>query len=75
MTVNPAIRYYTSTFSGLSTVTITHGLGYRPQVELLIDDGSIDYEYIKGIAKTTITTEQIIVDFGNYNLSGRIVYS
>ena len=75
MAIPDNVKQYTAVFaSPLAIWTINHGLGFKPVVQLLIDDGDIDYEYVKGIAETTVSNTQIIINFGNYTPTGRVTY-
>ena len=75
MAVPNDVKQWTEEFpSPLSVWTINHNLGIKPIVQVLIDDGNVNYEYIRGIAKTTVSTTQIVISFGSYTATGRVTY-
>ena len=68
------VQYYEE-FSNVSSVTVTHDLGYKPIVVVQWDDGVDGRDYrALGASVKHVSSNQFIVDFGNYTFSGRITY-
>ena len=75
MPVSANIIRYTELFSNVSTVVVTHNLGYKPIVVIQWDDGVGGRDYrAMGAPVRHASDNQFTVDFGNYTFSGRITY-
>ena len=76
MAIPANVRQYYEDFTNVTSVTVTHNLGYKPIVVIQWADGVGGYVYMAIMAKITHTdTTEFVIDFGNYALSGRITYA
>ena len=75
MTVSANFIRYTEEFLNVSLVTVTHNLGYKPIVVVQWADGVGGRDYrLLGAPVKHVSSNQFVVDFGNYTFSGRITY-
>lgn len=74
MSVSPLVLRYTELFTSVSSVLVTHNLGYKPLVAVQWDDGGVGDYRLLGAKIQHNSSNAFTVDFGNYTFSGRITY-